>query len=116
MQLLLSVGAVGGFLYAMGWSAAGAAFAGSSIALINTVLQFWHLRRAERLAGADAGHNLRIMVRCALERFLATIGLLALALGGLQLEPLPLIGGFITGQVAVIFGGFNESSLRQKDG
>lgn len=116
MQLLLIAGVVGGFLYYMGWPAAGAALFGSAIALTNTFLQFWYLRRAERLAGADAGRNLRFMMRCALERFLATIGLLVLALGGLELEPLPLISGFITGQVALIFGGFNESSLRQNDG
>lgn len=87
--------------YFLSWPGVAAALLGGSIVLINVLLQFWALRKAERQARADAAHNLRIMMRCAMERFVVTIALFALGMGVWKLPPLALIAGFVvalTGQ------------------
>jgi F0F1-type ATP synthase assembly protein I len=81
-------------LYLQGVPAALAAVFGGGITVINLLLTNWHLRRAERLARADAAQNLRILFRCALERIVASVVLLSIGLIVLQLPPLAMIGGF----------------------
>lgn len=93
------VAAIAGRLWS--WPGMAAALLGGSITLINVLLQHWALRKAERQARANAEHNLRIMMRCAMERFVVTIALFALGMGILKLPPLALIAGFVvalTGQ------------------
>ena len=87
--------------YLLLWPGIAAALLGGSIILINVLLQHRALRKAERQARADAEHNLRIMMRCAFERFVVTIALFALGMGVWKLPPLALIAGFVvalTGQ------------------
>lgn len=91
---------VGGFL---------AALYGGVMVIINTLLLLWHSARAERLEQQDAGQNFRIIVRCALERFVITVTLFALGLWRLGLEPLPLICGFAAGQLLFIIGGIRSN-------
>lgn len=85
-----------------------AALYGGVMVIINTLLLLWHSARAERLEQQDAGQNFRIIVRCALERFVITVALFALGLGRLDLEPLPLISGFAAGQILFIIGGMRN--------
>ena len=87
---------LGGFL---------AALYGGVMVIINTLLLLWHSARAERLEQQDTGQNFRIIVRCAIERFVITVALFALGLGRLGLEPLPLLSGFAAGQLLFIIGG-----------
>lgn len=82
-----------------------AALYGGVMVIINTLLLLWHSARAERLEQQDSGHNFRIIVRCAIERFVITVALFALGLGRLGLEPLPLLSGFAAGQLLFIIGG-----------
>ena len=87
--------------YFLSWPGVAATLLGGSIILINVFLQHRALRKAERQARADAEHNLRIMMRCAIERFVVTIALFALGMGVWKLPPLALIAGFVvalTGQ------------------
>jgi len=89
-----------------------AALFGGGITLNNVLLQQWHLRKAKRQARADAGHNLRIMMSCALQRFIATVVLFALGMGALQLPPLALLAGFGAALVAQYVGDPNFKTLR----
>jgi len=89
-----------------------AALFGGCITVINVLLLYWHQRRAERVARADAGMNLRILVSCAIQRFFATAMLFAFGLGILQLPPLPLFGGFGVALVAQYVGDPNFRTLR----
>lgn len=82
-----------------------AALYGGVMVIINTLLLLWHSARAERLEQQDTGQNFRIIVRCAIERFVITVALFALGLGRLGLEPLPLLSGFAAGQLLFIIGG-----------
>jgi hypothetical protein len=52
---------------------------------------------------------LRLLYRTALERFVLTATLFALALGVLRLEPLALLTGFIVGQTALIVTGTGKT-------
>lgn len=67
---------------------------GAGITVLNLGLTRWHLRRAEKTAGADAARNLRILYACAMQRFIATVSLFALMMGPWQLPPLAVLGGF----------------------
>jgi len=77
---------------------------GGLIAIINSLQLLRHLRRAERMAGSDANQNVRIFYICATERLIMTIMLFAMGLGVLKLLPLPVMSGFILGQLALFFG------------
>lgn len=87
---------------------------GGGVAIINTLLQQWHARRAERVAGNSPERNMRLLFRCAIERFVAAVVLLAIGLGILGLMPLALILGFVTAQLAQIYRLITESGLRRK--
>ncbi|MGD9000074.1 MAG: ATP synthase subunit I [Granulosicoccaceae bacterium] len=86
--------------YGYGIPAALAILGGGGITLINLGLTRWHMRRAEKQARADAAQNLRILYACALQRFIATVSLLAIAIGIWKLPPLGVIGGFILALLA----------------
>ena len=85
-----------------GKPAAIAALYGGLIVASNTLLQLWHMRRAERIAKEDAERILRIVYRCAAERIFSTVVLFLIGLVALKLNPLALLVGFLAGQVAVV--------------
>lgn len=79
-----------------------AAFFGGAVALSNSLVLRWNFERAGRIAGNHADKNLRLLYRTAAQRLFLTIGLLALALGGLKLEPQSLLVGFLAGLAALL--------------
>ncbi len=79
-----------------------AALYGGLIVVTNTLLQLWHMKRAERIAKEDANRILRIVYRCAAERLFSTIALFLIGLIKLKLDPLVLLIGFIAGQASVV--------------
>ena len=102
IQLLITavITAVAGVL--SGKPVAIAALFGGLIVASNTLLQLWHMRRAERIAKEDAERILRIVYRCAAERIFSTVALFLIGLVALKLNPLGLLVGFIAGQMAVV--------------
>ena len=111
-QLAWQLLAVLAVALAFGWfkdfQSAVAAMFGSAMVIVNACLLFWHMRRAERLAGDSMQRSARILYRCAAERFAATVFLFALGIGLLKLPPLALLSGFIVGQVVWACGGFQH--------
>ena len=85
-----------------GVSEAKAALFGGLIVASNTLLQLWHMRRAERIAKEDAERILRIVYRCAAERIFSTVALFLIGLVALKLDPFNLLMGFLAGQVAIV--------------
>lgn len=83
--------------------AAGAAFGGGT-ALVNGFLLIWRHGRVGRPLHADPGRHVRSFFASAIERFVLVAVLLAVGIGPLQLDPLPLLAGFIGGQVALVLG------------
>ncbi len=83
---------------------------GGSIVLLNTLQQIWHVKRAEKLAGSDAAYNLRIIYRCAIERLVLGVAMLAFGMVSLKLDPLSLISGYSFGYLGVIIFGLGRRS------
>lgn len=87
------------------WQQAGLAMAltvlyGASAALLNTGLLVWRFKRGERDYHCDAGRHLRSFYRSSLERY-AVVGVwLAVGFGVLNLSALPMLLGFVIGQLA----------------
>lgn len=115
-QVLLIALVAGIFLYTAGWLSAAAVIYGSLIVILNYRLQVWQLARADRIAGRSAERNMRYLYRCAAERFIAAVALLALGIGLLKLGPLPLLSGYLIAQFAMVYRWFLESSARRKHG
>lgn len=102
IQLLIAVviASAAGVLSGKPWALA--ALYGGLITAANTLLQLWHMRRAERIAKEDATRILRIVYRCAGERLILTMALFLAGLTSLRLDPLALLVGFLAGQAAVV--------------
>lgn len=115
-QILLVVAVAVVFLYTDGWQSAAAVMYGSLIVVLNHRLQVWQLIRADRIAGRSAERNMRYLYRCAAEKFVAAVALLALGIGLLRLGPLPLLSGYLIAQFAMVYRWFLESSARRKHG
>lgn len=107
---LLLVMAIIGFVVG-GMTTSSALVFGGGIAVINTLLQQWHARRAQRVAGNSPERNMRLLYRCAIERFIATVVLFSLGLGSLKFAPLPLLLGFVFAQLLQILRWISESGL-----
>lgn len=101
-QALLILAASGAYFALKGPDHAVAALSGGLIATANASVLFAFLRRAERTAGHDVEHNVRLFYVSALARFITVLALFALTIGALQLEPLALLIGFIAGQAALV--------------
>jgi len=104
--------AVGIAFYFKGIAGIAGVLFGAGITLNNVFLQHRYLRRAKAQARADAEKNLRLMMSCAMQRFIATVVLFALGMGALQLLPLAVIGGFGVALLAQYVGDPNFRTLR----
>ncbi|MDH5190738.1 MAG: ATP synthase subunit I [Gammaproteobacteria bacterium] len=104
-QILLTAITSGSFWLFSGFSAGQAALFGGAIAVINSLIQLWHMHRAETSAGCSIDQNMRIFYRCSIERLLSTAALFAIGLGVLKLLPLPMVIGFVVAQGAIFYEG-----------
>jgi ATP synthase protein I len=77
--------------------------AGGAIALTNGFLLARRMRFNRRKVGQSAQRHLLTFYLSGVERFFAVLALFALSLGPLNLKPLPLIVGFVLGQLALVF-------------
>lgn len=106
MRKILIYQAIVSSLVILGWltdsqqAAVGALF-GSAIALTNSGLLAWRMARVQRRPAGDAYRDLRSFYFAALERFAIVIMLFAAGLGALNLPALPLLSGFIAGQLVL---------------
>ncbi len=116
IQLSILLAASAGFWLLLGFTAGIACIYGGLVVFANGWLQRRQQRRAAHIAGNDPAKNLRYLYRCAAERFIATVALFAAGLGLMALPPLPLLGGYIIAQGAVIYRFYQVSSMRRRHG
>lgn len=103
--LAVVIGSV--FVYAMlGPRDALAACYGGATALANTLFIVWRMRQSQRAVELDAFRQLRSLYRSSMERFIVVGVLLAIGMGVLHLAGLPLIAGFVFGQVSLMVSQF----------
>ncbi len=88
--------------------AAKSALFGGIIVFLNTGLMILHEKRAAHQAGNDAQRILKYVYLCAVERLLLSLILFAVGLVALKLMPLPLLLGFIAGQLAAFLNGLSH--------
>lgn len=100
------------FGWQQGSYAALAAGFGVGISVVNTLILRWHMRRAAKMGAGTSQQNFTLLMRCALERLLATGTLFALAIALLHLLPLPLLLGFVIGLAAQFTTGFQNVGLK----
>lgn len=85
-----------------GWQGPGAGLAalfGGGIALLNSLLLAWRVRRADRVAPERVT---AVMFIGAAQRFALTIAGFALGIAVLELEPVPLIIAFAVTQLGFV--------------
>jgi len=105
LQATLGAATVLGALYLAGpHGAAGAGF-GTLVALVNSGLLAWHMRRALRHRPASPGGELRRLLWLSAQRWAAVAGLLAAGFGALHLQPLALVAGLAAGQLGLLASG-----------
>lgn len=78
---------------------------GGAMAVLNLVLLEWRRYQADTGRALTAGQSMWALYRSAIERFALVLALFALGMGGLRLEPLPLLIGFIAGQPGLFVTG-----------
>jgi ATP synthase protein I len=79
-----------------------AMLAGGVVALTNTMLLAWRMRDDPRSEDRSAQVHLWMFYRSSLERFFVVGSLLAAGMGPLGFKPLPMLAGFVLGQLALI--------------
>lgn len=82
-----------------------AALYGGAVAVVNAALLAWRLQQGKRHMHADGIRHLKSFCQSGVERLVAVLGLLAVGFGFLKLVPLPLLMGFVAGQVGFILSG-----------
>lgn len=89
----------------MGSASALAAAFGGGVALLNSELLVWRVKRADDAAKTDPKRSVYILFFGAVERFVFALAGLAIGLGVLKLDPIPLLAMFGIAQVAYFFYG-----------
>lgn len=79
-----------------------AVLGGGAVAVLNGVLLAWRMSRVTVRSAHDAHLQLRLMYFYAAERFLVVVALLGVCLAVLELSPLAVLGGFVTGQATLL--------------
>ena len=80
-----------------------AAFFGGAVAVANALFLIWCMRAGAQRPVQDARRELAWLVRFSMERFLMVALLIVAGLGWLKLMPVPLLIGFVLGQLTLVF-------------
>jgi len=110
LQLALATITSTMFFIVFGGFQAGSAGFGGIAAAVNIGLLFWRRHAADTGRALSAGESIRVLYRSALERFMVIALLFALGLGVWRLDPLAVLAGFVTGQLALVFMGMKGKS------
>lgn len=109
-QLFLIALVVAGFYLQQGQEVALSALFGGSIALVNTLLLAWRVRRAGQTAEKDETRGAFTLYLGAIERFVFTLIGFVAGMGTLRLSPLPMLVAFAIAQLGYWIGA--RSNLR----
>jgi ATP synthase protein I len=96
----------------LGNNVAMATLFGGAVAVANALFLIWSMRTGAQRPGQDARQELAWLVRFSMERFFMVALLIVAGLGWLKLMPVPLLIGFVLGQltlvVSTIFSGIEK--------
>lgn len=88
-----------------GASASYAALYGGGVAVLNSMLLAWRVKRAGEVAKTNPKQSVYILYFGAVERFVVALVGLAVGLGAFHLDPIPLLATFGVAQAAYFFDG-----------
>lgn len=103
VQAALVLAGVAIALTMKGHASAVAALYGGGVAIINSMLLVWRVKRAGEAAKTDPKRSVYILYFGAVERFVFALVGLAIGLGALKLDPIPLLLTFGVAQLAYFF-------------
>lgn len=104
VQILLAAFVVAGFYLQQGQPAALSALFGGAIALANSLLLAWRVRRAGQAAERDETRGAFTLYLGAIERFVLTLIGFVVGMGTLKLPPLPMLVCFAAAQLGYWIG------------
>jgi len=113
-QVVITLGVALAYFMMSGAFAALSALFGGAITVLNSSLLAQRVQSASEKAQASVTQGMAVLYLGAMQRFVLTLALLALGLGVLKLEPVPLIVGFALGHVGFLVNleGSSESSRK----
>lgn len=88
--------------FLLGKEAAIAVFFGGAVAVANALLLAWSLRAGAQRPVQDVRQELSWLVRFSMKRFFMVALLIAAGLGWLKLMSVPLLIGFVLGQLTLV--------------
>lgn len=109
IQVALVIAGVVIALSTKGVSASLAALYGGGIALLNSMLLAWRVKRAGEVAKTNPKQSVYILYFGAVERFVVALVGLAVGLGAFKLDPIPALATFAIAQIAYFFDGQSKS-------
>lgn len=104
IQIILVALVVAGFYLQQGQAVALSALFGGSIALVNSLLLAWRVRRAGRAAEKDETRGAFTLYLGAIERFVLTLIGFVVGMGTLKLSPFPMLVSFAVAQLGYWIG------------
>ena len=102
-QLIISIIVAAVFL-TKGTSESVAALYGGAVSICISLLLLWGIQRANAAAKVDPGKGMRILYVGAAQRFILVIGLIALGIALLKLDPVAVCVGFAIAQAGYLMG------------
>ena len=102
-QLIISIIIAAVFL-TKGISESVAAMYGGAVSICISLLLLWGFQRANEAARVDPGKSMRILYMGAVQRFVLVIGLIALGIAVLKLDPVAVCVGFAIAQLGYLMG------------
>jgi F0F1-type ATP synthase assembly protein I len=101
VQALTALGAATFFGLWLGSSSALAALWGTTAAAANVLLLAWRWQQGAQAPHLDAQRHLRSFYGSSLERLFIVGALFAIGLGSLHLSAVPMMAGFVLGQLGI---------------
>jgi ATP synthase protein I len=102
-QLIISIIVALFFLMKGAWEAVAAVYGGFT-SLCITMLLLWGVKRASDAARESPGASMKILYVGAVQRFLLVLGLLALGIAVLKLNPIAVFTSFALTQLSYLVG------------
>lgn len=104
IQIFLIALVVVGFHLQQGQAVALSALFGGAIALVNTLLLAWRVRRAGQVAEENETRGVFTLYLGAIERFVFTLIGFVVGMGTLKLSPFPMLVSFAVAQIGYWVG------------
>ena len=86
---------------------------GMTVALMNSLLLVWRMRRAVERKQTNLRRDLGEMYRSGIERFLVVAVLLGWGIGWMKLMALPMVAAFAAGQLVLIISSIASGIEKQ---